>query len=367
MLPCSARPARVIAPEHPRLARPTIAACPQPSALGARPPHGPSPPALAAGVAADLLWADPRAGHPVAGFGAVAAATERVVHRDSRLAGHGVRPRPDRRDRSARPGGGAGRPRQPPDRRCDGPGHVGGRRWHQPAPGGARDVPAARHRRPRRGPAAPEPPLRARPVGPRRSGPRARDRRVRRGEHLRRGRRAARVGAIGGVPGSWPTAPSTRSTRWSATTRCATSASGGRPPGPTTSPTSCRRGSLPTSPQASRRSWRPGPLRDAGLAARRPQAPEPRTPAGRGGLRRCAVPHPRRTAVVRRRVEDRPLLGDGPGARRARHRPRRTAVRCRDRGAAAWRWHEAGARPGPALTAARSDGPRRCRPRTTSP
>jgi adenosylcobinamide-phosphate synthase len=111
MLPCSARPARVIAPEHPRLARPTIAACPQPSALGARPPHGPSPPALAAGVAADLLWADPRAGHPVAGFGAVAAATERVVHRDSRLAGHGVRPRPHRRHRRARPGGGAGRPR----------------------------------------------------------------------------------------------------------------------------------------------------------------------------------------------------------------------------------------------------------------
>jgi adenosylcobinamide-phosphate synthase len=42
---------------------------------------------LAAGVAADLLLADPRRGHPVAGFGAVAAATERVAHRDSRLAG----------------------------------------------------------------------------------------------------------------------------------------------------------------------------------------------------------------------------------------------------------------------------------------
>ena len=42
---------------------------------------------LAAGVAADLLLADPRHGHPVAGFGAVAAAAERVVHRDSRLAG----------------------------------------------------------------------------------------------------------------------------------------------------------------------------------------------------------------------------------------------------------------------------------------
>jgi adenosylcobinamide-phosphate synthase len=42
---------------------------------------------LAAGVAADLLLADPRRGHPVAGFGAVAAAAERAVHRDSRLAG----------------------------------------------------------------------------------------------------------------------------------------------------------------------------------------------------------------------------------------------------------------------------------------
>jgi len=38
-------------------------------------------------MAADLVLADPRRGHPVAGFGAVAAATERVVHRDSRLAG----------------------------------------------------------------------------------------------------------------------------------------------------------------------------------------------------------------------------------------------------------------------------------------
>jgi adenosylcobinamide-phosphate synthase len=42
---------------------------------------------LAAGMAADALLADPRRGHPVAGFGAVAAAVERRAHRDSRLAG----------------------------------------------------------------------------------------------------------------------------------------------------------------------------------------------------------------------------------------------------------------------------------------
>ena len=42
---------------------------------------------LAAGVAADLLLADPKHGHPVAGFGALASAAERVVHRDSRLVG----------------------------------------------------------------------------------------------------------------------------------------------------------------------------------------------------------------------------------------------------------------------------------------
>ena len=42
---------------------------------------------LAAGLAADVVLADPRRAHPVAGFGAVAAAAERVVHRDSRLAG----------------------------------------------------------------------------------------------------------------------------------------------------------------------------------------------------------------------------------------------------------------------------------------
>ncbi|MCZ2829994.1 cobalamin biosynthesis protein [Modestobacter sp. VKM Ac-2986] len=42
---------------------------------------------LALGAAADLLVADPRRGHPVAGFGQAAAALERRMWRDSRAAG----------------------------------------------------------------------------------------------------------------------------------------------------------------------------------------------------------------------------------------------------------------------------------------
>ncbi|WP_164702103.1 cobalamin biosynthesis protein [Modestobacter sp. KNN46-3] len=44
---------------------------------------------LALGALADLLLADPRRGHPVAGFGRAAAALERRVWRDSRAAGAG--------------------------------------------------------------------------------------------------------------------------------------------------------------------------------------------------------------------------------------------------------------------------------------
>ncbi|MGH3636310.1 MAG: cobalamin biosynthesis protein, partial [Mycobacterium sp.] len=40
-----------------------------------------------AGYLADLLLGDPRAGHPVAGFGAAAAAAEQITYRDSRIAG----------------------------------------------------------------------------------------------------------------------------------------------------------------------------------------------------------------------------------------------------------------------------------------
>ncbi|MDP9427812.1 MAG: cobalamin biosynthesis protein, partial [Actinomycetota bacterium] len=42
---------------------------------------------LALGAAADLLLADPRRGHPVAGFGRLAAALERLLWQDSRAAG----------------------------------------------------------------------------------------------------------------------------------------------------------------------------------------------------------------------------------------------------------------------------------------
>ena len=40
-----------------------------------------------AGYLADLVLADPRRGHPVGGFGAAAAAVERVTYRDTRIAG----------------------------------------------------------------------------------------------------------------------------------------------------------------------------------------------------------------------------------------------------------------------------------------
>jgi adenosylcobinamide-phosphate synthase len=47
-------------------------------------PHGVG---VLAGYLADLVLADPRRGHPVAGFGAAAAAVERVTYRDTRIAG----------------------------------------------------------------------------------------------------------------------------------------------------------------------------------------------------------------------------------------------------------------------------------------
>ncbi|MBC7373053.1 MAG: cobalamin biosynthesis protein, partial [Frankiales bacterium] len=42
---------------------------------------------IAAGLAADAALGDPRRGHPVAGFGALAACLERLTHRDSRAVG----------------------------------------------------------------------------------------------------------------------------------------------------------------------------------------------------------------------------------------------------------------------------------------
>ncbi|WP_448625699.1 cobalamin biosynthesis protein [Geodermatophilus sp. URMC 64] len=51
--------------------------------------RSPTAAGLVLGAAADLLLADPRRGHPVAGFGTAAAALERRVWRDSRVVGAG--------------------------------------------------------------------------------------------------------------------------------------------------------------------------------------------------------------------------------------------------------------------------------------
>ena len=51
------------------------------------PVTAPTAAGLALGAAADLLFADPRRGHPVAGFGRAAAQLERRLWRDSRAAG----------------------------------------------------------------------------------------------------------------------------------------------------------------------------------------------------------------------------------------------------------------------------------------
>jgi len=63
-------------------------AAPRPGRLPSSPPQAwPVAAGLAVGLVADGLLGDPRRGHPVAGFGTVAAAVERHVHRDSRLTG----------------------------------------------------------------------------------------------------------------------------------------------------------------------------------------------------------------------------------------------------------------------------------------
>ena len=50
------------------------------------------PPLDRADLLADRLFGDPRRGHPVAGFGQLAATVERRTHADSRLAGVGHYP-----------------------------------------------------------------------------------------------------------------------------------------------------------------------------------------------------------------------------------------------------------------------------------
>jgi len=64
-----------------------MSAAPRPGRRPAPEPAWPVAVGLAVGLAADALLADPQRGHPVAGFGTVAATVERRVHRDSRLAG----------------------------------------------------------------------------------------------------------------------------------------------------------------------------------------------------------------------------------------------------------------------------------------
>ncbi|MCX6479249.1 MAG: hypothetical protein NTY24_02185, partial [Mycobacterium sp.] len=65
----------------------------------------PGPAGILAGALADVLFADPRRGHPVAGFGRCAQALETITYRDSRAAGtvHGPLGR-DRPGPSARTG-----------------------------------------------------------------------------------------------------------------------------------------------------------------------------------------------------------------------------------------------------------------------
>src|SRR4051794_8992971 len=74
-------------------------------------PDVPTAAGLALGALADLLLADPRRGHPVAGFGATAAALERRVWRNSRAAG--AASPPGRAAAAGAPGAAPGRPPPP--------------------------------------------------------------------------------------------------------------------------------------------------------------------------------------------------------------------------------------------------------------
>ena len=49
--------------------------------------RGPHPVGILVGFLADVLFADPRRGHPVAGFGWCATGLETLTYRDSRAAG----------------------------------------------------------------------------------------------------------------------------------------------------------------------------------------------------------------------------------------------------------------------------------------
>ena len=186
--------------------------------------------ALVGGYAADAVFGDPRRLHPVAGFGKVALAAERVGYAPSRAARRALRVR------ASWP-----RRRSPPSSARAPPSALG---WDAPAswpssPGrrsaGARSA-ARRARLARRveagdldGARAVLPSLCGRdPAGLDARGPEPRGGRVGGREHRRRRRRRAALGR-GRRPGRRrrATAPPTRSTRWSATAASATRRSAG--------------------------------------------------------------------------------------------------------------------------------------------
>ena len=196
------------------------------------------------GVAADAVVGDPRRGHPVAGFGALAAALERRGYADRRGAGvrHvallvggavalGVGRRAGRRRVRGADGG-------------DGGGDVGRAGRDVARPGGRGAGRRARPRRPRGGAGAAAGAVRTRPVDARRGRSRPRRHRVDGGEHLRRRGRPAALGRGGrrarparlpggehaGRDGRAPVAP-------------LRAGSAGPPPAWTTWRTWCRRGS----------------------------------------------------------------------------------------------------------------------------
>ena len=191
-------------------------------------------------------------------------------------------------------------------------------RRHVARPRGPRRPRPAGRRRPARRPAAADPPRRPRHLRPRRGRGQPGDRRVGRGEHLRRRRRPARLGRRrSACPACSATARPTPSTRWSATAVSATAASAGRRPGSTTCSTCPPRGSAGCSPPPSRRAsaahpsprWRPGRETPDATPAPTPASSRRPSPARSAYGSGAATTTP--TAI-----EDRVLLGDGPSPTR---------------------------------------------------
>ena len=281
--------------------------------------------ALLAGVALDEALGDPARLHPVAGFGAAAAAAERVVYRPSRASG-------------AAYAAAAGRAPHRAGRRACSAGSAGARRWPPPAwrsrSAGARcGAPPC---------AWPTCSTRAASRTPARSPP-----------------RSSRGALTGSAPTSWrappssrwprtpptpsparscgppsrarrapsPTARPTRSTPWSAIATSATAPSAGPRRASTTRSTGPSPGSRPRPPWPPRRWPAPTP-------ARRPSAwrrDGHRHPSPNGGQVEAAFAGALgvRLGGANRygdAIEHRPHLGDGPRAGHRRHPPRRAAV-----------------------------------------